>query len=105
MKPIGISIVPINFDRHNNYMNGVKMRYPTDIGMLAYFDSMTGIVPCKVLRRYDDTNLEIRLTATRNVWHKGMIQIVSESFVIPRDKVRRSRKYGVLISGFEWNRN
>jgi|LakMenE18May11ns_1017448.scaffolds.fasta_scaffold9734746_2 hypothetical protein len=81
------------------------------INSLAYFDSFSGLVPCKVISISDELSqcpglngrttkclISVRLTATVGAYKKGEIIDSNPLRVIPRSNVRRS-KYGTKIIG------
>lgn len=44
---------------------------PLHLGDLAYYDSFTGLIPCKVLDVENGWATEIKITATRGGYKKG----------------------------------
>ena len=79
------------------------MTFPTNDGVLAHFDSVEcGMVPCKVLGRNKDGYLEIRFTATRGAWHKGMTFCSTDTWVIPRGYAKRNKYGWTIFNGFSW---
>ena len=64
-------------------------------GMLAYFDSYAGLVPCKVLAieatKYGDYIAYIRYTAQRGPYSRGETGKHNALKVFPRDAVSRVR--------------
>ena len=77
------------------------------VGALAYYDSMQGLLPCKVLtihgpQGYQGTAshricIDVQLTADRGTWRKReVIRCVSSLWVLPRGCVLW-RKQGVRI--------
>jgi len=77
-------------------------------GILAYFDSMTGLVPCKVLSvepcgnrgTLIDTRVCLQVTASRPGFVKGESIITNAFHAVPRGAVR-FRKYGTRIARYE----
>ena len=89
-------------------------------GSLAYYDTFSGLVPCKVLAVRDAADLsvpmrfellkggvssrykvDVRLTATRCAYRKG--EVLTDLFahdVVPREAVR-FRKYNAMIVKYE----
>lgn len=64
-------------------------------GMLAYFDSYSGLVPCKVLAikaaKYGGHIAYVRYTAQRGPYSRGETGKHNACRVVPRDAVRRFR--------------
>ena len=64
-------------------------------GMLAYVDSYSGLVPCKVLAieaaQYGGHIAYVRYTAQRGLYKRGETGKHNACHVVPRDAVRRFR--------------
>jgi hypothetical protein len=76
------------------------VHYP---GELAYLDTFSGLVPCRVVGIYTSGRPIIRLTATRGAYRKGeeLIPEIPRN-VVPRANVR-FHKYGARIVGrYHW---
>jgi hypothetical protein len=85
------------------------------IGSLAYFDSFSGLIPCKVLEISDklksdskfagktsDCIISVKLTANRRAYKRGEIIKSDALKIIPRQHISR-RKYGArIIGGYSW---
>lgn len=67
---------------------------------LAYIDSFAGLVPCKVIG-WDDQELMVQVTATRETYKRGEELTRSPGFIVPRPAViRRAHQY--RIRSFHW---
>ena len=75
-------------------------------GTLAYYDTFSGLIPCKVVAVLKDCNgrligrdeLTIKLTATRGAYKRGEVLTVSASIAPPRSMVRVcGGKYRVCV--------
>lgn len=55
---------------------------------LAYLDSFSGLIPCKVLRLVHSRCLEIQITTTRGAYKRGDVLEQSPHSVVPRSAVR-----------------
>ena len=72
---------------------------------LAYYDSFSGLVPCKIISILPDNRLKIELTATRQAYKRGERLYITQSWVIPRECVKiRSGQYRIL-SNYGWSIN
>lgn len=75
------------------------MRPILKAGCLAYLDSFAGLVPCKVVRVYESSDLyvtrelaDVQFTATRGAYKRGKLYPrASTLHVVPRECIRRSR--------------
>jgi hypothetical protein len=74
--------------------------------MKAYWDTFSGLIPCKVTRVYNDPEIygkkvEFTLTANRGPYKRGETHTSSALFVCPRDAVYvRSGRY--RIGSYNW---
>ena len=72
---------------------------------LAYFDSFSGLIPCKVIDIKESPglgNIRIKLTAGRGAYRRGEVLESTWIHVVPRSHVRMS-KYGArIIGGYNW---
>lgn len=67
-------------------------------GDLAYFDTFSGLVPCRIVSVTDretyygrvETDVVVKLTATRGAYLKGELVTADPAHVVPRQNVRRS---------------
>jgi hypothetical protein len=73
-------------------------------GMLAYFDSFTGLIPCKVVSITGKSGISassqtvtLQTTAKRSVYDSGETIVTSGLRAVPRDAVRHSRFSGARI--------
>lgn len=77
------------------------------VGELAYYDTFSGLVPCKVtnVRRREDgrTRVSVKLTATRGTYRRGEeIPDLRPDYVVPRSSVRvRSGMYRIR-NNYTW---
>jgi hypothetical protein len=85
------------------------------IGSLAYFDSFSGLVPCKVIEISDklkndskfagktsDCIISVKLTANCRAYKRGETIQSDALKIIPRKHISR-RKYGArIIGGYSW---
>ena len=69
-------------------------------GDLAFLDTFSGMVPCKV-ESIKGTEIIVRLTATRGAYRKGMFERSSSRWVIPRPAVYQ-RSYKQYILPYRW---
>lgn len=74
-------------------------------GCLAFIDSFTGLVPCKVLRVYHYSDVtgyrvDVEVTANRLGYPRGKIETFDSFFIVPR-KATRKLKYGHRILPYE----
>lgn len=76
-------------------------------GELAYFDSSSGLVPCKVLSikgksakcARSDQMVTLKLTAARGPYKRGEILQTPAFWAVPRDAIRRT-KYSTRIAAY-----
>jgi hypothetical protein len=72
---------------------------------LAYLDSFSGLVPCRVVAVGDwsdpGSEARIQFTATRGPWKRGEFETFPLRRVVPRSAVRR-RKYSTSIMPYSW---
>lgn len=79
------------------------------VGELAYFDSVHGMLPCKVIDVLEEGKgsilnrglIQIKFTAHRPGYKKGDTYLTSASNVIPRDHYKR----GVIMVNYEWRKS
>ena len=80
-------------------------------GTKAYWDTLRGLVPCKVTEVFDEylcstspavKALRIEITKDTGPWKKGEIQQVSPIHVYPTTQVRKTKYGHLLVNGFEW---
>jgi len=78
--------------------------------MLAYFDSFSGLVPCRILSvdRTPDTMgssafVEVQFTAPRGPFRRGEKYTTFLHRVVPRNAIRRTR-YHTRIRAHDWNK-
>lgn len=76
------------------------------IGDNAYYDSMGGLIPCKVLSIVSEAPVQASEAIKPNSWVKVRIRLRGGSeasvwslYVVPRAAIRRS-KYATLISPY-----
>jgi hypothetical protein len=73
---------------------------------LAYFDSLSGLVPCRILAVGDwsdgASQARIQFTATRGPYQKGRVETHPLRRIVPRDAIRR-RKYSKVILPYSWS--
>jgi hypothetical protein len=73
---------------------------------LAYYDTFSGLVPCRVISVDEAGALTIRLTANRGAYQRGeTIQALPQRSVAPRDRIRRRRFSTSIIGGYVWATN
>lgn len=73
------------------------------VGELAYLDTFSGLVPCRVLGWVkedpyfgDRDELQVKLTATRGAYRRGEVSQWPVGTVVPRSSVRvRSGQYRI----------
>lgn len=69
-------------------------------GILAYFDTFNGLIPCRVLsvtKAKEWPEIAIQLTASRGAYKRGEKLVCPPYWVVPRDAVRvRSGNYRIL---------
>jgi hypothetical protein len=76
-------------------------------GIKAYYDTFSGLIPCKVLRVYRTGNeynaVDIKLTAGRGAYKRGeVLQALSTQHVCPRNAVYvRNGQYRIRAYGTE----
>ena len=72
---------------------------------LAYYNSLRGLIPCKVTAITDDNlgmRFALKLTASRYPFTRGDVLLdCSAHNVIPRHAVRR-RRYSAAILPYSW---
>lgn len=87
------------------------------INSLAYFDSFSGLIPCKVLDINDklindekfsgktsECIISVKLTTNRGAYNRGEIIESNALKIIPRTHIA-FRKYGMrIIGGYSWKR-
>ena len=65
-------------------------------GILAYFDSFDGLIPCRVLSIDPQRNVCAQLTANRGAYKRGEVLESSHNWVVPRSSVYvRSGQYRI----------
>lgn len=70
-------------------------------GDLAYFDSMGGLVPVRIVRLWTDgptTRAEVQVTATRKAYRRGDVLETNAVLVIARETVH-TRCGNLVIRG------
>lgn len=87
------------------------------VGDLAYYDSFSGLIPCKVLAVNDAMagkelagfssfcRVSVRLTAKRGAWEKGEVVESDALKVVPRTHIRGLRSRSCMpriIGGYRW---
>lgn len=75
------------------------------IGELAYFDSMTGLVPCKTIGLADTALgklISIKVTANTRLYKRGETLEFSEGHIVPRCNIRRRKYKTVIVGEWEW---
>lgn len=76
-------------------------------GELAYYDTFSGTIPCKVISVYPDkygcTRITIKITADRKSYHKGeIIKNIFAHDIVPRKSlIVRSGQYRIL-NNYTW---
>lgn len=64
------------------------MREKHTTGELAYIDSFSGLIPCKVMDIAEDgKEMIVRVTANRPGWYRGDICLKFPKDIIPRKSV------------------
>jgi hypothetical protein len=69
---------------------------------LAYWDTFTGLIPCRVTRVHDDGTVTVVLTAARRPYQRGETHTVRAWHVAPRDRIRRRRYSTIILAGYVW---
>lgn len=75
--------------------------------MLAYIDSFSGLVPCKVLYisepdEYGGHYIKVKVTASRNGYKRGTVETFTGRIIVPRDAVYlRCHQY--RIRPYSWS--
>lgn len=79
-------------------------------GILAYVDTFSGLVPCKVVRVIEASTLsvtsgriEVMLTAARGAYKRGEILIDNGHDVVPRSRVYVRGGQFRIQSGYVWH--
>ena len=72
----------------------IKKHY---INELAYFDSFSGMIPCKVIN-IDNDKITVKLTCKRGAYKIGEILTFNTLHIVPRDSVRKNR----IINNYQW---
>lgn len=73
-------------------------------GELAFVDSLSGLVPCKVVE-VSATDITVRITAARGPYKRGEIIFCRYTRVVPRSCVRsyRSTNHRArIINNYRW---
>lgn len=78
---------------------------------LAYLDVLSGMIPCKLLRFERSRHLAnrgqleavIQFTADRGPYKRGATDKWPVPQVIPRDKVKISRRHGAFVHPYDWS--
>lgn len=73
-------------------------------GSLAYYDTYSGMVPCKVLSIIATAEpgytIRFRLTGTRQAYKRGEVLEAHQRYVIPRDAYK-ARRLGGRITYYQ----
>lgn len=69
-------------------------------GDLAYADTFSGLIPCKVLSIRDVNSVSIKLTAGRGPYRKGEVLTWDWKWVVPRDAALFRRNCSTRILGY-----
>ncbi len=75
------------------------------VGELAYFDSITGMVPCKVCgvtQAAYSKLVSIKITSNTRLYKRGEILEFSEGHIVPRRNIRRRKYETVIVGEWEW---
>jgi len=76
-------------------MNNITKKHY--INELAYFDSFSGMIPCKVINIESD-KITVKLTGKRGAYKQGEVIIMNTLHIVPRDSVRKNR----IINNYQW---
>lgn len=78
------------------------MIYP--IGTLAYFDSFSGLIKCKVIGHGECGEVRIRITVSKGAYVKREIIEYPNLWIVPRDRVFiRSGQYRIKAGGWKYD--
>ena len=69
------------------------------INELAYFDSFSGMIPCKVINIESDHKITVRITTNRGAYKTGELRIDNTLHIVPRESVRKNR----IINNYQWS--
>lgn len=101
LERIGYSLI-LRKNRRRRKMN-TDIRPTLRVGCLAYYDSLSGLIPCKVLsisgengHASSEQDVTVKLTANRKAYKRGEVITQSALWVIPRDAIFK-RRYGARI--------
>lgn len=72
---------------------------------LAYWDSLSGLVPCRILAVGDWTDgssqARVKLTGSKGPYKRGELHTLYLRRVVPRTAIRRT-KYATYIRPYSW---
>jgi hypothetical protein len=57
-------------------------------GILAYYDTFAGLIPCEVVRVTSRMDVTVKLNANRGAYKRGEVCNTTASLVIPRACIR-----------------
>lgn len=80
----------------------VKPHYP---GELAYWDTLRGLVPCRVLEVRDrelGPEIKIRVTETTGAWKINEERWEFSRVVVPRSSIRKQEHTLVIRHNYVW---
>ncbi len=75
------------------------------IGELAYFDSLSGLVPCKTVSLAETPLAKfvtVRVTAKTKLYKRGEILEQPQTRIVPRCNIRRRKYKTVIVGEWEW---
>lgn len=75
------------------------------IGELAYFDSLSGLVPCKTVSLAETPLAKfvtVRVTANRKIYKKGEILEQPQTRIVPRTNVYRRDWKKMILGTWDW---
>lgn len=73
------------------------------LGNLAYYDSTRcGLVPCKVVKIYENGKIEAVVTAERGAYKRGDKVQSYGTFIVPRKMVRYRSGIPIVRTWYKW---
>ncbi len=73
--------------------------------VLAYYDSMAGLLPCTAYAAHDDGTIALRCNVTRGSFDRGDTFVVPRHRVFPRAHFHRSRRgpFHFYTTPYSWD--
>jgi hypothetical protein len=79
----------------NNSTVTMKKHY---INELAYFDSFSGMIPCKVINIESDNKITIKITCNHGAYRRGEVRTDNTLHIVPRESVHHNR----IVNNYQW---